>query len=173
MKVTILGATTLDGYIARSNYDSDWANDSEAFLEEAKNAGCIVSGHTTFKQFEGSMYPIPEILNIVLTKKVPTEGNKYKNVIYSSGSVAEIIQLAKDNGYAKLLVVGGSKTNSYFIKSGLVDEIVIDVHPLIFGEGIKISEEAINNSQFKLISTKALKDNIIQLRYSKINTEAK
>jgi dihydrofolate reductase len=167
MKVTIYTATTLDGYIAKSNFDSDWVNDTDAFLAEINKAGCIVTGHTTFKQFEGSTYPIPNILNIVLTKNIPSGPNKYENVVYTSGSVADIIQLAGNKGYENILVVGGSKTNSYFIESGLVDDIIMDVHPLIFGEGIKLSEKPTINSQFKLSSSRLLNDNIIQLRYSK------
>ena len=41
-----------------------------------------------------------------------------------------------------VVVTGGSKMNSSFAKSGLIDEVILNVEPVIIGEGIPLFDPA-------------------------------
>lgn len=82
MKLTLYNAISLDGFIATPEGNSDWVSEFDAphFQEEIKKSKCVVIGSKTFKQFEGEIFPIKEVLNIVMTKSSTIESN-YENVI--------------------------------------------------------------------------------------------
>lgn len=62
-------ATSIDGYIAKKNGDSDWVSEVDAanFEQKIKEMGCIIVGRKTFDQYQGDLYPVPDVTNIVLS----------------------------------------------------------------------------------------------------------
>jgi len=52
MKVTLYMATSLDGFIAKSDMSTNWISDRdfEIFDNKMKEHGCIILGNTTFKE---------------------------------------------------------------------------------------------------------------------------
>ena len=135
MKVTICAATSVDGFIATKDGNSDWVLDDAIFEKSVQDFGCIVLGNTTFEQYRDDMYPIKGVEHIVLSAS--EQKSDYPNVTYA-GSPQEAIKLAEQKGFDGLLCIGGSKTNESFIRVGLVDTVIIDLHPLILGEGKKV-----------------------------------
>ena len=51
----------------------------------------------------------------------------------------------------------------------MVDEIVLNIHPVIFGKGTKITEGIKLNLKLRLFESKKLDDNTVQLRYKVLN----
>ena len=75
------------------------------------------------------------------------------------------MSILEKHGFKKILVGGGGKINSSFMKEGLVDEIIIQIEPLIFGKGIKLFADEDFEAKLKLLETKMLSKNEIQLHY--------
>lgn len=169
MKTTVYCATSIDGFIATKDGDSDWVSraDTPYFEAEIKNAACIVIGGKTFRQFEGDLFPVKDIVNIVLTSDTGLAA-KYPGSVFTATSPKEIIKLAKEKGYENILLVGGGNMNGAFLREGLIDEVIVDIHPLILGDGIKLFENAGVKANFEKISEQVLEDGLVLVKYKKI-----
>ena len=137
MKVTLYMATSIDGFVAKKDGDSDWVSeiDSVNFENQMKEKGCIIVGNRTFEQYQDELYPVEGIANIVLTNDNRKE-SKFSNVFFVN-SPQKAIQKAILLKHTKALLICGGTTNGLFLKENLIDEIILSVHPLILGDGIK------------------------------------
>ena len=69
-------------------------------------------------------------------------------------------------GYKKLLLPGGTNTNTSFLIAGLVDEILLTVEPKIFGLGKQLFLEKSLEASLELLSFKKLnKQGTLLLHY--------
>jgi dihydrofolate reductase len=168
MKVILYNAISIDGFIAKIDGDSDWVSEYDIpyFEEEMRKAGCIVIGRKTFEQFEGKIYPVNNIYNIVMTNS-NISNSKYPNVLFTNASPKEIIQIAKEKGFESILLVGGGKMNGSFLKENLIDEIIVDIHPILLGEGIKMCETDNQFVNFKMESINRLQGDLILAKYTR------
>jgi dihydrofolate reductase len=82
-----------------------------------------------------------------------------------TGSVEEIIEAIKQKGHDKALLIGGGTTNASFLNANAIDEMILSVHPLILGNGIKLFESKEVEIKLSLISEVKLEEDLIQERY--------
>ena len=90
---------------------------------------------------------------------------------YQDGSAATILRDLKKQGIEKLMIEGGAKINTFFLESGLVNELRLAIAPFIVGDP-KAPHLFFNgpNTQlnpFTLIEVKQLSDMVV-MRY-KVN----
>lgn len=169
MKVILYNAISIDGFIARPDGDSDWvsAADMPYFKKEMARAGCILVGRKTYQQFEGELYPVPGVLNVVVThnKKLLSAED---NVLFTTESPKQILSLLEDRGFNSVVLVGGGTLNATFLEQGLVDEIMIDVHPIVLGSGISLFQHAETLQQFERISVTEIEEGLTLIHYKKV-----
>ena len=67
-----------------------------------------------------------------------------------------------------MLLIGGANTNQQFLEAGLIDEIVLSVHPLVIGRGLKLFGEFANQVNLQLVSTAAFNNELVQIVYKVI-----
>jgi len=163
MKITLHLALSADGFIAKSNGDSDWVSpiDGDLFLSRAKEAGCVVVGRKTFEQYKGQLFPVENVANIVLTSHPLVETGS----TFFATSPEEAIAKAEKRSCSSLLVAGGGKTGATFLKAGLIDEIFFSVHPIVLGTGIKPFENLDKVYGLQLAGTKQLCGGLVELHY--------
>jgi len=94
--------------------------------------------------------------------------SKEENVRITSQSPKEIIKSLQKEGFKEILIAGGGKTNSGFLKEKLIDEIYLDIEPIIVENGVPLFAENNFEAKLKLIGTKKLSPNEIQLHYKVI-----
>lgn len=165
MKVTLYMAVSIDGFIAKKDGDSDWVSpvDSAIFEQKIKEKGCIVVGRRTFSQYHGELYPVKGVTNIVLTSSKAEAENTDEAIFVSSPE--EAVKAAQEKRHTEILLIGGGTTNGLFLKSNLIDEIFLSVHPLILGDGIKLFENSEVNLSLEKLEVKELNEGLIQLYY--------
>ena len=73
--------------------------------------------------------------------------------------------MIEEKGFEKAFLAGGGQLNASFMKEGLVDEIYLDVEPLLFGKGIKLFADADFEYKLELLECKKLNANTLQLHY--------
>ena len=163
MKITLHLAISADGFIAKLDGNSDWVApaDEVLFKDRARGAGCLVIGKRTFEQYQGSIYPVENAMNIVLTKNPDP---KLTGAIFAD-SPSTAVELAKKKECKGILIAGGAHTSASFLKAGLIDEIFFSVHPFILGEGINPFMGFPFEKKVKLIDTRNLDDNLLELHY--------
>lgn len=166
MKVTLYMAISLDGYIAKSDGDSDWIEeaDIEMFDAQANAADCIIIWNSTFEQFKGDIYPIEWKANVVVTKdpskKTPEEG------VFYAFSPEQAVDYAKEMGHKNILLVGWWHINGSFLQKNLIDEVIVDVQPIVLGDGIKIFEQISKSILLDFIKTERLWNNLVLIHYA-------
>lgn len=166
MKVTLYMAISADGFIAKEDGDSDWVTEEDGALFEQKilEAGCFFVGKKTFNQYYDELYPIKKVDNIVLTNSVQSASDKNANVHFI-GSPQKAIKLAQKLGHHEVMLIGGGSTNGTFLEAGLIDEVILSVYPLIFGNGIRLFGNSSQQLDLKLLSTNKLLEGIVQFHY--------
>lgn len=167
MKTTLVMATTINGYIAGSKDDTEWVKDFDLFYKTVADFGVAVMGRRTYDEcIKYSVFPYKGALNIVMTHDKQLLAKTQKNVLFTDTSPVEVVTLVKKKGFNRLLIIGGGHVNGSFLKDGLVDEIVLDVHPLIMAKGIGIFESDFPYQDLKLVSFKQINDQILQIKYT-------
>lgn len=168
MKLTIYMAISIDGLITRGENDSSWVSkaDWDQFYSYIKASDVVIMGRKTMEQF-GEDFPIKGPLNIVLShnKSSHKEG---ESLIITSKTPTGLIKMLNDKGLKKLLLIGGSNTNKQFLQAGLVDEIILSVHPLVIGDGLRLFGNETLNTKLQLISTKPINNELVQIIYKVI-----
>jgi len=167
MKVILLMAQTLNGIIARENGDEDFLSHENwlTFCKFAKKIGCFIIGSKTYEavqKWENYTFDDVKATRIVVSTN---KEFKVKNGYVLANSPKDALAKAAANGFDKVIVTGGSKINSSFMKQGLIDEVILNIEPFVLGKGIKLFAEDEFEFKLKLKSTKKLKEGIVQLTY--------
>ena len=166
LKVTMMMVMTADGFIAKSVNQSpmEWTSsaDKEIFIQRTKEAGVIIMGLSTYKTIGK---PLPGRLNMIMTYSPEVETGIEGQLEYTNRQPNDLIKYLSDKGFSEVILGGGTAINSLFLKAGLVDEIQITIEPLLFGGGLTLFKDLDLNIKLKLLETKDLGGNVINLRY--------
>lgn len=168
MKVSLYNAVSIDGFIARSDDDTNWVSDTDwaIFSKLVKEKRAIIMGRKTY-EVSGEDFPYECDLNVVMTKneELLKKGSESDRVLFSSDAPADVIQELEKRGFEECLIIGGGRTNAAFLKEKLVNEVIIDIHPIILGEGIKIFEGSKFDITLERLSTEEHKEGLVQITY--------
>lgn len=167
MKVTCIMAVTLDGRIAKdSDHFPDWTEkaDKRLFVEVTKRCGAMIMGSKTYDTIGK---PLPGRKNIVLTrdKELISESD---NLVYTDALPDQILKWLEKEGYKEVALIGGTQINTLFAEAGLIDELVVTISPVIFGEGLSLFRESVNMN-LELLETKLLGEQSVYVRYKVMN----
>ena len=159
-------AASINGYVTGQDDDTDWVKDTEALYQIIAEKKVCVMGRRTYDEcMKFNAFPYINALNIVMTHDQKLLDQSIRQVIFTSNSPAGVLELAQSKGYQELLVIGGGLVNAQFLSSNLIDEIIIDIHPIIIDSGIKLFEDVFPRSNLELIESKKLTEGIVQNRY--------
>ena len=168
MKVTLYMGVSINGYIAKSDGDSEWTSDEDlkGFFDHSKKAGNIIMGKNTFHAANSYGYfPFPEALNVVVTHE-KFENTWGENVIFTEKSPKEVLAMLEQKGFNEVFLAGGGLLSSSFAKEKLIDEIYLDVEPLLLGKGIPVFAPSTDfEFELKLLEVNKLNEDTVQLHY--------
>ena len=117
MKIILICATTLDGYIARhSNEITNWTKDLKLFKKQTMGYP-VIMGSNTFKTLQNELTG----RNVI--------------VFHRNDNPYTIIKELKTT-YKRIFIAGGGKTNERFME--YITDMYITPHPVMFGTGIKL-----------------------------------
>ena len=159
-------ATTINGYIAGLNDDTEWVKDFDSFYKTVAEFGVAVMGKRTYGEcVRYKVFPYKGALNIVMTKDRALLKKRQKHALFTDATPKEVLALAVKKGFDRLLIIGGGHINGSFLKEGLIDEIILDVHPMIMAKGIHLFESDFPYQNLELISHKRMNDQIVQIQW--------
>lgn len=164
MKVILYMAITLNGMIARENGEVDWTSDITwnsyfSFLKRTKN---LILGKASYdimtkKEFD------PEVFYVVVTSSKKNEKKVPKIEFVSSPKDA--LLFLENKGFEEIGVGGGARLNASFMEQNLVDELYIDIEPVILGKGIPLFANQDFEKKLEFIGLKNTGKNNVQLHY--------
>lgn len=168
MNVILYMAMTVNGKIAKLDGDSEFTSeeDNKLFVAMCKKVGNAIIGKNTYLYIQSKGYQIKNISTVVLNHdKTLLNENRPDTSFTNKGPRAALSILAK-KGYKEALVCGGGILNSAFLKEGLINEMYIDIEPLILGRGIPLFADGNFQPRLKLLGVKTLTNNqTVQLHY--------
>ncbi len=163
IKTILLMAQTLDGKIAKhSDHFPDWTGkaDKRLFVEITKAAGALIMGSKTFDTIGK---PLPGRKNIVMSRD-PRRISRWDNLVYTDLPPQALLDELESEGYREVVIAGGTRINSIFMRAGLIDELIVTITPMIFGTGIALFEEGME-VKLDLKEFKALDEACVCLHY--------
>lgn len=111
---------------------------------EAPEMGAIVSGRRMFDVASawGGKHPM-NVPVVVLTHTIPQEWVKEGSpfTFVTEGGIEAAIEKAREIAGDKGIGVGGADITRQCLKAGLLDEIGIDLVPVLLGSGVPLFEE--------------------------------
>jgi dihydrofolate reductase len=172
MKITLVMATTINGFVAGLNDDTNWVKDFDLFYKTVADFGVAVMGKRTYLEcIKYDVFPYKGALNIVMTHDKKILAQKQENVIFTDESPKDVVAMVEKKGFTKMLVIGGGHLNGSFLRDRLIDEIILDVHPLIMAKGIRLFEAEFPYQNLQLLEYKEINDNILQMKYKVIKQD--
>jgi dihydrofolate reductase len=168
LNVLFYPAISLDGYIARGDGDSGFVHeeDERLFVEEVLNAGCVIVGIKTFKQYQAVIYPIKGAVNFVCTSNYQSlQMDESDGVRYVGGAVHSIVQQIQTAGFTSAVLSGGGDTNGRFAAAGAINEILVSIYPIVLGSGIGMFGSRQPDLNLQLIESRTIASGIIRHRY--------
>lgn len=149
-------ATSLDGFIARSDGSIDWLEQANSLVTAGEDCGysefynsidCIVLGRKSFeKVLSFPEWPYSGKKVYVLTRQgiEPSEKKIPSGVTILSASIEQLVHKLHSAGYKKAYVDGGEVVRQ-FIQARRLDEITITRVPVLIHLGTRLFDNAMND----------------------------
>ena len=172
-KVTFGGANSLDNFIARKDDAVDWLmfnKEVAALIEDYwKNIDTVLMGRRTYEVAmknsggggDGGGYP--GVTSYVFSRTLNQGDARGANII-SEDAADFVRKLKKEKGKDICLMGGGVLARSLF-EADLIDEVGINVHPVLLGSGIPLFHEMTKQINLKLMKCQELKNGCVALTY--------
>ncbi len=148
-KVVVYIGISLDGYIATKDDSLEWLLNTQGsgdngFGEFYDTVDTIIMGKRTYDWIiaqENGHFPYTEKeCYVYTTQKI----NDTEYVKFTSQSPENLISGLNKDG-KKIWIVGGSQVIDLFRKKNLIDEYILNIAPVILGEGIPLFCESERN----------------------------
>jgi dihydrofolate reductase len=165
MNVTLWMAMSLNGIVAREDQSEDFlsSRDWELFLELVRSSDALIWGRVTHQLFERLVRPeFQELPIIVVTRKddfVTRPGSI--RAATPEDAVGVAARLNADNA----LLAGGSQLNAGFARSGLIDEVIVAVEPVIVSRGIPLLSGDAPDVRLELLDIDQSRQPSLRVRY--------
>lgn len=177
-KVQFYGAISIDGYLATKDNRLDWlfqtpgANDAptEAFMQQVDTA--IMGRHTYEYTMEQTTDQLinpynPATRNIVMTSR-PQPGDERTQ--FTNSPVADIVQDLRLAPGRNIWIVGGAGVLMPLLAADLIDDLYIQIAPIILGTGIPLFTAVAHQQRFELVATNHY-DQLAEVHFQRLPTE--
>lgn len=148
-KVIIHATVTLDGFMADTQGGVDWmfdfpSTDADGTLvnKVMEEIGAIVGGANKTQTIEEGEVPYGGMLKVPIYlmthsahEPIEKDGVTYTFVV---DDITRAVEAAKKDAGDKSVSLLGGSISRQCLKLGLVDEIVLDVVPVLLGDGISL-----------------------------------
>ncbi len=175
MRTFVYIATSLDGYIAKTDGNLDWLHEVPnpehtdfGFKDFMEQIDAVLMGRKTFEtavSFDQWPY----------SKKVFVLSNTLTAIPEKLISKAELIKGEPDHLLEKLdstgfksVYIDGGKTIQSFLEKDLIDDVIVTRIPIILGNGIPLFATMKNELRFEHVKTEVYLNTLVKSHYKRI-----
>lgn len=165
-KVILFISTSVDGFIAKKDRGVDWlcTDEDYGFQKFQQTIDTTLMGNTTYKQVVNfGCNSIFSEKNFVFSREKHKDTNE---VEFITEDIPKFVLSLKQKHGKDIWLIGGSEINTLLIRNNLIDEIVVNIHPVILGEGIPIFANSKKEKKLHLRSQHIYKNGLIQASYT-------
>lgn len=166
--VTFGAACSLDGFIARPDHAVDWLRWSKDVSEITsrfwKTIDTVVMGRKTYdvaaKNGSGAY---PGVKNYVFSRTLTRIDHPDVELV-TDDAAAFVAALKKEKGKG-ICVMGGGELASTLFDAGVIDEVGLNLHPVVLGAGIPMFPHVHRQVDLELIENRQLQGGCVYMLY--------
>ncbi len=168
-KIILQVAVSLDGFIEGPNGEFDWCFTDQDYGMAAffKSIDTIFMGRKSYEvvQQMGTEAPNPwkGISTCVFSNTLKEV--KDKDAVLITGNIRDQVAAIKKQRGKNIWLFGGASLTASLMQEGLVDELVLAVHPILLGQGKPLFQGVKHRIKTKLIESKTFDSGLVMLTY--------
>ena len=169
-KVTFGAACSLDLFIARPDDGVDWlrySKDVSAIMAEYwKTIDTVVMGRKTYDVARGTGGGGPSYRNLkcyVLSRTLPPGKRGGTEVV--DADAAEFVRRLKAQPGRDICVMGGGELGRSLLDAGVVDEVGLNIHPVLLGSGVRLFHPMDKQIDLELIDCRRIEKDCVYVIY--------
>lgn len=167
-KVTFGGGNSLDNFIARKDHTTDWLSWSDELNSVTakfwKSIDTVVMGRKTYEvAVKGGTTSYPGVNNYVFSRTMKESPDENVKIISSDAS--EFVRKLKRKKGKGICVMGGGELAHSLFEADLIDEIGVNIHPVLLGQGIPLFHEMKQQIDLELLECKPFKNGCVLILY--------
>ena len=164
-KVILNVAVSLDGFIEGANGEYDWCFADQdygmnAFLNRTDSIFIGRKSYELLERIDGKSWPDKK--RYVFSGTLTTVA---ENAVLVSGDIAEKVQAIKNENGKDIWLFGGANLTTFFLNAGLIDELLLSIHPIILGKGKPLFVNIHEPVKLKYLSTETYNTGLVQVSY--------
>jgi dihydrofolate reductase len=169
-KVTFGVANSLDNFIARKDHAVDWllwGKEAAAFVSQFwKTIDTVLWGRKTYEVAlkGGGVGSYGNVKNYVFSRTIKESPDKTSVVIVSEDAAKFVRKLKKQKGKG-ICVMGGGELGKSLLEANVVDEIGLNIHPVLLGSGIPLFHAMKRQIDLELVECSQFKNGCVLVRY--------
>ena len=167
--VSVFLGISIDGCIAGENGDLSWlvelapdSPDATGYTALMAQADTLLIGRTTYDAVLGfEPWPYAGKRVVVLSHRdfAPRHGEQRRE-----GSVRKVLEELAGQGCHHVYLDGGAVIRAG-LREGVIDSLALSVLPVVLGQGVRLFEDGLPRSGWRLDGMLQLPSGVVQLRY--------
>ena len=170
-KVTFGGANSLDNFLARADGGMDWLlwddEVSAVIAEFWAKIDTVVMGRKTYEfaaksSGGGGENPYPGVKSYVCSRTMAAIPADNVEVV---GDAVELLRQLKEESGKDICIMGGGELGASLLNADLIDELGVNIHPVLLGTGVPLFPGLSRQVDLELIDSKVFKTGCVALTY--------
>lgn len=169
--VTYGGACSLDGFIAGADGNIDWLHfspDVQEFMASYwPTIDTILMGRLTWevsvRQNPGEAPPTPGITTYVFSRTLQAIDRPGVQLVRDDA--AAFVRRLKTQPGKNICVLGGGIFGTALLDAGVVDEVGLNVHPVLLGSGVPLFRQTTRRIPLRLVESKRIDGGCVLVTY--------
>jgi len=169
-KVTFGAACSLDLYIARTDFSYDWimhtSEANEVMADYWKTIDTILMGRKTWEvaREHGHGGTHPGMTTYVFSRTLPPSEKPGLSIV--SDDVVPFVRKLKSVPGRDICMMGGGELARPLFEADLIDEVGLNVHPLLLGSGIPLFHAIPRSIELERLDCRAFRNGCVYLLYA-------
>lgn len=168
MITTLYLCLSVDGFIATSNRianeESEWSDSAWAgWCGYCTNANNLIVGRKTYDELtaidvSGILYPKHKIV-------ISSQDLSLHDGWTHFSTPNQAIEFLRTQDIERAIVGGGRQIGLAFLQEDLIDEVILDIQPILFGFGTPLLGELKNSIQLEFLNTSEIDNGAYRVHY--------
>jgi dihydrofolate reductase len=165
-RLKLFVATSLDGYIAARDGDVSWRFHDGDYGYEAFLSGIdtVLLGRRTYETALAlAQWPYPDRKIVVFTRGDTLRVSP--NTVATSRTPSDIVAELRTREGKDLWLLGGGELMRQCLDAGLIDDLIVSIHPILLGEGVPFVARGAARTPLVLTAERRYPSGLAQLSY--------
>ena len=170
-KIVVYAGTSADGFIARPDGDIEWLTSRpklEGFYDIGKFTASIdtkILGRKTYQKSLALGAKFDGTNKTYVFSAQAAANARSAGVEFISEPIASFAERLRAGDGKDIWMMGGGGIIGSFLDAGAIDRFIINVVPVLIGDGIPLIARRHRHVPLKLLSAREFADGVVQLHY--------